>query len=148
MPEKPPNKVNPVPDGFRTLTPYLFVRGTGRLIEFLKAAFDALEIERHTGPDGEVNYAQLKIGDSMIMMSEPRDTWKPMPCGVYLYVEDTDDFYRRALEAGAVSLMEPADQFYGDRTAGVKDPFGNNWWIGTRIEDVTPEEMQRRLEAL
>ena len=148
MSEKPPNRVNPVPEGFRTLTPYLFVRSTSRLIEFLKAAFDAEEIERHTGPDGEVSYAQLRIGDSMIMMSEPRDTWKPMPCGVYLYVEDTDEVYRKALEAGAVSLMEPADQFYGDRTAGVKDPFGNNWWIGTRIEDVSAEEMQRRLEAM
>ena len=140
--------VNPIPEGFGTLTPYLFVRGTGKLIYFLKEAFGAEEIERHTGPDGEVMFAQLRIGDSMLMMSEPRENWKPMPCGVFLYVEDTDAAYRRAMEAGAVSLMEPADQFYGDRNAGVQDPCGNNWWIGTHVEDVTPEEMQRRLDAM
>ena len=142
------DKVNPIPEGFRTLTPYLFVRNTGQLIEFLKQAFNAEEIERHTGPEGDVQYALFKIGDSMLMMSEPRDTWKPMPCGVFIYVDDTDTVYRQALEAGAVSLMEPSDQFYGDRNAGVRDPFGNNWWIGTHIEDVSPEEMQRRLDAM
>jgi len=142
------DKVNPIPEGFHTLTPYLFVRATGDLIEFLKQAFNAEEIERHTGPDGGVMYAQLRIGDSMIMLSEPRDTWKPMPCGVFVYVDDTDAAYNRAIAAGATSLMEPSNQFYGDRNAGVKDPFGNNWWIGTHIEDVSPEEMQRRLDAM
>lgn len=145
---KEKNGVNPVPEGFGTLTPYLFVRGTGELIDFLKAAFGAEEIERHTGPDGQVMFAQLRIGGSMIMMSEPRDNWKPMPCGVFMYVEDTDVVYAKALAAGAVSLMEPADQFYGDRNAGVKDPFGNNWWIGTHVEDVSAEEMQRRLDTM
>ncbi len=140
-------KVKPVPQGFHTVTPYLFVPGTVRLIAFLKEAFGAKEIARHTGPNGEILYAQLRIGDSMLVMSDAREPWRPMPSGIYLYVPDTDAVYRRALAAGAVSLMEPADQYYGDRNAGVQDPFGNHWWIGTHIEDVSAAEMERRANA-
>lgn len=147
-PQPKARKVKPVPDGFRTVTAYLFVPGTAKLIEFLKAAFDASEIARHDGPNGEVMYAQMQIGDSMIMLSEPREPWKPMPCGIYLYVKDTDLTYRWAIAAGATSLMEPSNQFYGDRNAGVRDPFGNNWWIGTHIEDVSPAELKRRMRAM
>jgi uncharacterized glyoxalase superfamily protein PhnB len=147
-PEPRTPKVKPVPDGFRTVTAYLFVPGTVQLIEFLKAAFDATEIARHDGPSGEVMYAQMQIGDSMIMLSEPREPWKPMPCGIFLYVKDTDLTYRWAIAAGATSLMEPSNQFYGDRNAGVRDPFGNNWWIGTHIEDVPTAELKRRMRAM
>lgn len=139
--------VKSVPDGYHTVTSYLFVPGAARLIRFLQAAFGAQELSRHTGANGGVSYALLKIGDSLVMLSEPRDPWKPMPCGIYLYVEDTDVTYRNAMAAGGVSLMEPSDQFYGDRNAGVQDPCGNQWWIATHVEDVPPQKLQRRMQA-
>lgn len=138
------NQVKPIPDGYHTLTPYLTVHGAAQLIDFLKQAFDAQEHSRTASPDGTVMHADLQIGDSHLMVSEATEQWKAMPAGLYLYVPDTDATYRRALEAGATSLMEPGDQFYGDRNAGVKDAFGNSWWIATHVEDVTPEEMVRR----
>ena len=141
-------KVKPIPPGFRTVTSYLFVPGANHLIEFLRAAFDAEVMTRHLDGAGKVSYALVKIGDSMVMVSEPRDPWKPMPCGIYLYVPDTDVTYRNAMAAGGVSLMEPSDQFYGDRNAGVQDPSGNQWWIATRVEDVSPQELERRMRSL
>jgi len=141
-------KVKPIPSGYHSVTSYLFVPGAARLIEFLKAAFGAKLLSFHSGTDGRVNYALLKIGDSLVMLSEPRDPWKPMPCGIYLYVPDTDATYARAMAAGGMSLMEPADQFYGDRNAGVQDPSGNQWWIATHMEDVSPKELERRMQAL
>jgi uncharacterized glyoxalase superfamily protein PhnB len=136
--------VKPIPDGYHTLTPYLTVHGAARLIDFLKQAFDAKEHSRTARPDGTVAHADLQIGDSRLMVSEATETWKAMPGSIYLYVPDTDATYRRAIEAGATSLMEPADQFYGDRNAGVRDACGNSWWIATHVEDVSPEEMTRR----
>ena len=141
-------KVKPIPPGFRTVTSYLFVPGGAHLIEYLRAAFDADVISRHLDGDGRLSYGLVKIGDSLVMLSEPRDPWKPMPCGIYLYVPDTDATYRNAMAAGGVSLMEPADQFYGDRNAGVQDPSGNQWWIATHIEDVSPKELERRMRSL
>jgi uncharacterized glyoxalase superfamily protein PhnB len=152
--EKPLEKeatvaVKPIPEGYHSVTPYLVVPGIARLIDFLKASFSAEETHpRMTRPDGTVMHAELRIGDSMIMMGEPTGQFGPMPAAIYLYVEDTDAAYRRALQAGATSVMEPADQFYGDRNAGVKDPSGNIWWIGTHQEDVSPEELARRAAAL
>ena len=137
----------PIPDGYHTVTPYLVVPGVARLIEFLKQAFDAKETERFDRPDGGVMHAQVRIGDSMIMMGEPMGNFEPMPAMVYIYTEDTDALYRRALHAGATSVMEPANQVYGDRNAGIKDPCGNLWWIATHIEDVSPEELAKRVEA-
>lgn len=139
--------VKPIPDGFHTITPYLVVHGAARLIDFLKEAFDAEVLDRMEQPDGTVNHAQLKIGDSMIMMGEGRDEWKPMPCSLYMYVTDTDALYAKAMAAGGESIMEPTDHFYGDRNAGVKDPSGNTWWIATHQEDVPPDELRRRAEA-
>jgi uncharacterized glyoxalase superfamily protein PhnB len=98
-------------------------------------------------PDGSIGHAEVKIGDSIIMMSEPMGDMQPMPASIYLYVQETDAVYQRALQAGATSLTEPADQFYGDRSAGVKDPAGNQWWIATHKEDVPPEEMVKRARA-
>jgi PhnB protein len=92
-------------------------------------------------------HAELRIGDSVVMLADAAGDFKPLPCALYLYVPDADATYRRALEAGATSVMEPANQFYGDRNAGVKDPTGNQWWIGTHVEDVPPEEMARRRDA-
>ena len=139
--------VKPIPEGYHTVTPYLTVQGAAKLVDFLKQAFGAEEIFRTTGPDGTIRHAEVRIGDSVVMMAEPRGEWKPMPGAIYLYVNDTDAAYKRALQAGATSLMEPADQFYGDRSAGVKDPVGNHWWIATHIEDVPPAELAKREEA-
>jgi PhnB protein len=139
--------VNPVPDGYHSVTPYLSVPGASRLIEFLKQAFDAQERHRTTRPDGSIWHAELQIGDSRVMLAEPAPPWKPMPAALYLYVPDTDAIYHRALQAGASSLMEPADQPYGDRNAGVEDPSGNYWWIATHKENVSAEELERRGKA-
>jgi PhnB protein len=139
--------VEPVPDGYHTVTPYLVVVNAAKLIDFLKRAFDGKETVCHTNPDGSIGHAEVRIGDSAIMMGEARGEWKAMPCAIYLYVPDTDAVYQRALQAGATSIMAPANQFYGDRHGGVKDPCGNLWWIATRVEDVSPEELKRRAEA-
>ena len=136
------------PEGFHTVTPYLVVPGVGKVIEFLEKTFGATEIERMQRPDGKVMHAEVRIGDSIIMMGEPRENDSPIPAALYVYVEDTDAVYRHALAAGGVSTMEPADQFYGDRNAGVKDPGGNTWWIGTHIEDVPHKEMMKRMKAM
>ncbi len=141
------SNVKPIPDGYHTVTPYLIVEGVAGLIDFLKQAFDAVETERVPGPDGKVGHGEVRIGDSVVMMGEASGDWKPMPGSMYLYVNDTDATYKRALDAGATSLMEPADQFYGDRNAGVKDASGNMWWIATRKENLSPEELRRRAEA-
>jgi len=140
-------KVRTMPQGFHTVTPYLIVEGAARLIDFLTSAFGAKEIERMSRPDGKIAHAEVKIGDSVIMMGDAGGQWKPMPGSVYLYVKDTDAAYKRALQAGATSLMEPADQFYGDRNAGVRDPLGDIWWIATHKEDVSPEEIMKRAAA-
>jgi uncharacterized glyoxalase superfamily protein PhnB len=139
--------VTPIPAGFHTVTPYLVVQGAAKLIDFLTHAFDAQEIMRMPLPDGSIMHAEVKIGDSIVMMGDARGEMKPMPAALYLYVTDADATYQRALRAGATSTMAPTDQFYGDRSAGVTDPVGNHWWIGTHIEDVPPDELARRAEA-
>ena len=139
--------VKPIPEGYHTVTPHIRVQGTAKLIDFLKQAFDAKEIHRLAGPHGTVMHAECRIGDSMVMLGEPMGEWKPMPASIALYVPDADVVYTRALQAGATSLKEPSNQFYGDRSSGVKDPFGNHWWIHTHIEDVPPEELSKRAEA-
>jgi PhnB protein len=124
-----------VPEGLRSVTPYLHPRGAARLIDFLKQAFGAEEVSRYAGPDGTIHHAQVRIGDSMVEMGEAQADWQPRPTAFYLYVEDADAWYKRALQAGATSISEPADQPYGDRNAGVKDPFDNVWYIATHIRD-------------
>jgi len=123
------------------------VAGVSHIIDFLKKAFDAKSIEISKGPDGSVMHATIQIGDSRIMLAEATEKFKAMPVANYLYVNDTDATYQKATEAGGVSLMAPADQFYGDRNAGVKDPAGNSWWIATHMEDVSSDEMQKRMET-
>ncbi len=141
------NAVKPIPEGYHSVTPYLLVAGIPKLLDFLKLAFGAAERERMTSPDGAIRHAEVKIGDSIVMMGEATEQWKAMPATVYVYVPDTDATYQRAVQAGGRTLREPRDEFYGDRTAGVEDPCGNQWWIGTHIEDVSPEEMERRAKA-
>lgn len=139
--------VKSIPNGYHTATPYLTVHEADKLIAFMQQVFEAKETERVTRPDGKIAHADVRIGDSVIMLAEASDNWKAMPGAIYLYVNDTDATYKRALRAEAASLMEPADQFHGDRMAGVRDPFGNVWWIVTHIEDVPPEELQRRADT-
>lgn len=128
--------VKPIREGFHTVTPYLMVREAAQLIDFVKQAFAATELSRGTGSAGGI-HAEVRIGDSMVMIGGA-GTWngEPMPAAIYLYMDDVDAVYKRALQAGAASLSEPADQPYGDRVAGVKDSFGNVWYIATHIEDV------------
>ncbi|HJZ94653.1 MAG TPA: VOC family protein [Gemmataceae bacterium] len=139
--------VKPIPEGYRTVTPYLAVRGLPKLLEFVRETFDAKIIHVMDGPDGKPGHAEFEIGDSKLMAGEASGKWPPVGCSLYLYVPDTDAVYRKALAAGAESVMEPTNQFYGDRNAGVKDEHGIWWWIGTHIEDVSPEELQRRAAA-
>jgi PhnB protein len=126
--------VKPIPEGYHSVTPYLIVEGVERLIEFLKRAFDAKEILRTTGGAGGI-HAEVRIGDSVVMMGDAGRGFAAMPASIYLYLNDVDTAYQRALQAGASSLEEPADQPYGDRRAGVKDSCGNIWWIATHIKD-------------
>lgn len=139
-------KVQAVPQGYSSVTPYLIVDGATKLIEFIKQTFDAQERERVPGSGGKISHAELKIGDSIIMLADSTMEWKPMPVNLYVYVDDMDTVYRKALAAGAVTIREPKDQLYGDRSASVKDPLGNVWGIATHIEDVSPDEMQRRMK--
>ena len=139
--------VNPVPEGYHTVTPYLVSRDADGLLAFLKAAFDAREHDISRHDNGSIWHADIVIGDSHVMLSQATEQFPATTGAIYLYVPDADNTYRAALAAGATSLMEPADQFYGDRNAGVKDPFGNAWWIATHVEDVAPEEMERRVKA-
>ena len=136
--------VKPVPEGLHTVTPYLVVQGVAKLIDFLKQAFGATEMHRSTRPDGTVMHAQVKIGDSPIMMGEAWGDYSPKPASLYLYVPDCDAVYKSAVAAGGTSIMEPMNMFYGDRNGGVKDLAGNEWWIATHIEDVPPDELERR----
>jgi PhnB protein len=141
-------KVNPIPEGFHTITPYFIVNDGTKFIEFLKEAFDAVENHRSTTPGGIIMHAQLKIGDSFIMMGQSTGEWKSMTCTIYMYVPDIDSVYSKALKAGGKTLREPTNEFYGDRVCGIEDPFGNQWWIAAHVEDVSPEEMKKREEEM
>lgn len=136
--------VKAIPDGYHTITPYLVVNDASKLITFLKAAFDAVETAPPCEIDGKILHAELKIGNSMLMLGQACETSAANTSMLHLYVNDTDHYYQKALAAGASSIMEPIDQFYGDRSGAVKDMFGNSWWLATHIEDLSPEEVNRR----
>ena len=140
--------VNPIPEGHHTVTPYLTVRGAGALIEFIIKAFDATLVYQMKRPDGSIGHAEMKIGDSMVMIGEAPDPSQAMPAMLHLYVTDADAWYNKAIAAGATVVREIADQFYGDRSGGVKDMCGNQWWLSTHVEDVSPEELDRRMAAM
>jgi uncharacterized glyoxalase superfamily protein PhnB len=139
--------VKPIPDGFHTVTPYLTVRGVDKVIEFLRQAFRAevshAPIKR---PDGKIMHAQVKIGDSCIMLGEESEQAKATSSTLYLYVPDVDQVYQRAMKAGGKSVMEPADMFYGDRCGGVKDQSGNSWMVATHKEDLSVPDLQKRAD--
>jgi uncharacterized glyoxalase superfamily protein PhnB len=140
--------VKPIPDGYHTVTPYLVVADAEAQIDFLKKAFGAEETFRHKDDKGKVSHAEVRVGNSMLMIGQARDQWTPKPAMFYLYVEDVDAVYKRAVEAGGKPIHEPVDQAYGDRTGGVEDLLGNQWWVGTHVEDVSPEEIERRYSEL
>jgi uncharacterized glyoxalase superfamily protein PhnB len=136
--------IQSIPRGFHTVTPYLVVQGASRLIHFMKQAFKANEHHRATRNDESIMHAEVQIGDSILLLSEARGDIHPMPGMLYIYVDDVDVVYQRALQAGAKPLRPPTDEFYGDRSGGVEDICGNQWWIATHKEDVPPDEMMRR----
>ena len=135
--------VKPIPEGYHTVTPFVSVYGAARVLDFLRVALGATERYRLNQPDGNVMHAEVQIGDSIVMIGETMEGDSPMPASLYLYVPDPDATYRAALVAGGESIMEPEDQFWGDRLAGVKDPTGNKWWFAVHIEDVPEEEIAR-----
>jgi uncharacterized glyoxalase superfamily protein PhnB len=136
----------PIPEGYHTVTPWIIVKGAAKLIEFLKEAFVAEEIEggRVYNEDDTIGHAEVRIGDSVIMMFDAKEAWPPTPSLFRLYVEDGDAVYRRALKAGATAVTEMTELFFGDRVGRVSDPWGNIWWIQERIEEVDSEEMMKR----
>lgn len=144
--------VKPVPEGYHSATPYMTVRDAAAALAFYKAAFGAEEMFRLTEPGGRIGHAEFRIGDSPIMLSDEYPDFGALspaalggtPIKMMLYVPDCDEAVKRAVAAGATVLRVPADQFYGDRTAMVADPFGHGWYLQTRIEEVSPQEMQRR----
>jgi PhnB protein len=150
-----PNHVKPIPEGYHSVTPYLSIKGAGGAIEFYKKAFGATELMRMPAPGGLVGHAEIKIGDSIIMLADEcpegnksLQTLGGTPISLMLYVEDADAVFKRAVGAGATVVREPSNQFYGDRSAGVTDPFGHSWYIHTHVEDLTPEEIGKRAAAL
>ncbi|HET8888447.1 MAG TPA: VOC family protein [Candidatus Angelobacter sp.] len=136
------------PEGYQSVIPYLHVKDAARLIAFMKEVFDATEIAVYPRPDGTIGHAALRVGDSVIELADAGPEWPAMPCALQVYVPDADAAYHRALKAGASSLLEPANQFYGDRTASVRDSSGNNWYIATQIEVVSREEVDKRIAEM
>ena len=151
-------KTLPVPKGYNTLTPYIAVKGAGKAIEFYQKVFGARETGRISMPDGTIGHCELQLGDSKLMMAEENEKWgniSPLTLGgstvhLSLYVDNVDTVFETALKEGAKVLgdMEPKDQFYGDRSASITDPFGHRWTIMTHIEDISFPEMQKRSDAL
>ena len=135
--------VSPIPEGYHTVTPYISVKSAPQLIEFLKKAFGAEEVSRHAMPDGRVMNAVVRIGDSILWLDDAPPERQPKIAQFYVYVSDVDSTYAGAMSAGGSSVETPADVFYGDRRAGVRDSFGNTWWIATRMKDPTPEDIKR-----
>ena len=136
--------VNPVREGFNTITPYLLVEGVAQLLTFLPQAFAAQILAREARPDGTIMHAEARIGGSMLMMGEASSDFGPMPTSISLYVADCDAVYKRALQAGGTSVFGVMDLPSGDRYGGVKDPCGNIWWIASHVEDLSPEEQAAR----
>lgn len=142
----PSKAVKPIPDGYTSVTPWIISRNSAALIELLQQAFQAEELARVYVGDGIIGHAEVRIGDAVVMMFDAKPEWPDSPAYLRLYVEDCDAVYQQALAAGAVSVTEPTSLFFGDRVGRVRDPFGNLWWIQTRMEDLTSEEMERRAQ--
>ena len=150
-----PTQVKPIPQGYRSVTPYLTLNDAARALDFYKRAFGAQEIMRMDGPNGKIGHAEIKIGDSMIMLSDEMpgsvsrspQSLGGTTAGVFLYVENVDAVFNQAVSAGAQVQTPLADMFWGDRFGQLKDPFGHSWSVATHKEDVAPAEMQKRMQA-
>ncbi|MGZ5007553.1 MAG: VOC family protein [Methylobacter sp.] len=147
----------PIPDGYHSITPYLMIKGASEAIEFYKQAFGAVEIFRLSHPNGQIGHAEIKIGDSSLMLADPCDQQgafrTPHSLGgssvaLHVYVENVDAQFAQAIKAGAKEIKPVLNQFYGDRTGTLKDPYGHIWFLATRKEDIAPEEISRRAAAL
>jgi len=140
--------VNYIPEGYHTVTPTIIVKGAARLHEFLKNVFDAKVVISVPGPNNTIAHSEVQIGDSRLMVADASPMFSAQSSSFYLYVPDCDAVYKRALAAGAKSEREPKDQFYGDRNGSVVDEWGNRWAMGTHVEDVSNEELDRRMKAM
>jgi PhnB protein len=148
--------VKAIPDGYYSLTPYLVCKGAAKAIEFYAKAFGAEEVVRMPGPHGSIAHAEVRIGNSMLMLSDEnkeRGQLSPesiggTPCSIMLYADDVDAVFKRAVAAGSKAEMPPADMFWGDRMGNIVDPFGHKWAIATHKEDVSPAEMEKRMAAM
>lgn len=148
--------VKPIPEGHHTVTPYLAIKNGVAALEFYKKAFGATELAKLILPDGRLGHAEIRLGDSIIMMSDEfpeyggksPQTLGGSPVNIHLYVEDVDAFFKKAVAAGAKERKPVSDQFYGDRSGQLEDPFGHLWWVATHKEDVPPTEMQKRVQAM
>jgi PhnB protein len=151
----PQKKVEPIPAEYVGVTPYLAVNDAAAAIEFYKKGFGATELMRLPGPDGKIGHAEVKIGKAIVMLADEHPDAghvSPKTLGgstvkLHMYVEDVDAFFESAVAAGARVLMPPADQFYGDRSGRLEDPSGHVWLVSTHVEDVSPEEMQKRMDS-
>ena len=148
--------VHHIPEGYHSVTPYLVVDGAARALDFYREAFGATEVMRMPGPDGRIGHAEMRIGDSYIMLADEHPEMghrgpKALggsPVNIMIYVEDADALFQAALAGGATQLRPMEDQFYGDRSGMITDPFGHTWTIATHIEDVAPDAMERRMKAM
>jgi PhnB protein len=148
------SKVSPIPEGYGSITPYLVIKGAAQAIEYYKKVFGASELFRMDGPDGKVGHAELQIGTSRIMLADENpsmgqghasaSTIGASPISLYLYMPDVDNVVEQAVAAGAKVLKPVQDQFYGDRSGFIQDPFGHLWGVATHVEDVAPEELEKR----
>lgn len=139
--------VSYIPEGYNNVSPYLMVKDIDVMMDFLIEVFEAEELERMKGPEGWVRHGEVRIGDSVIMMGRAREDFPEMESMIHIYTADVNAVYDRAMAAGATSLMEPTDQFYGNREAGIKGPLGNQWWMATRIEKLSDEELEKRAKT-
>jgi PhnB protein len=148
--------VKSIPDGYRTVTPYMYIRGAAQAIDFYKRAFGADELFRMPGPDGTLMHAEIKIGDSIVMLADENPSMgiqspqslNGTSSSFLLYLEDVDAAFQRAIDAGATVMRPLENQFYGDRSGMVTDPFGHHWSLATHVEDVSPEEMDKRMSEM
>jgi PhnB protein len=147
-------KVNPIPQGYHTVTPSLMIDGADRAIDFYKKAFGAVEDSRFAGPDGRIMHAQIRIGDSVLMLGDespehgargPR-SYGGTPVAFFIYRDNVDAAWKQAIGAGATEYVPPPDQFWGDRAGCLEDPFGHKWWLAQHIQDLSPEELRQKAE--
>lgn len=135
---------NPIPEGYHSVTPFVISKDTAKFLDFMTRAFDAEELARVVGEDGRIGHAEARVGDSVVMAFDAKGGWPDTPAFLRVYVPDGDATYRQALSAGATSVTEMTNMPWGDRVGRVRDPVGNLWWIMTRLEDVSPDEMEGR----